>query len=48
MPFLPVIEIFKKHEDKVLNLDDDEVAEDEDEDVARNVKAFPVVAVPKA
>ena len=33
---------------KFLNLDDDEVAEDEDEDVARDVKALPVVAVPKA
>ena len=48
MPFLPVIEIFKKHEDKVLNLDDDEVAEDENEGVTRDVKALPVVTVSKA
>ena len=34
--------------DGVLNLNDDEVTEDEDEDVARDVEALPVVPVPQA
>ena len=34
--------------DGELNLNDDEVTEDEDEDVAGDVEALPVVPVPQA
>ena len=34
--------------DGVLNLNDDQVTEDEDEDVARDVETLPVVPVPQA